>query len=132
MTIKIGQSQVHASGQGSDDAVGNSPGVHQKLTEGIGSLPGWRKGVRQKKTETHRKIVGLPGVGKVSGQGLDDAEGACREFAKRFAEGIGKLVRNMPGDRRMKTIRLAAVESGGYRNAGVRSLSLMAMFDCNL
>ncbi|RWW40505.1 hypothetical protein BHE74_00054079 [Ensete ventricosum] len=40
------------------DAFGNSPGVCQKLAEGIGSLPRWRKGVRQKKTETRRKIVG--------------------------------------------------------------------------
>ncbi|RWW37643.1 hypothetical protein BHE74_00057212, partial [Ensete ventricosum] len=39
------------------DAVGNSLGVHRELTEGIESLPGWRKGVRQKKTETHKKIV---------------------------------------------------------------------------
>ncbi|RWV94939.1 hypothetical protein GW17_00042478 [Ensete ventricosum] len=40
------------------DAFGNSLGVCRKLTEGIGSLPGWHKGVRQKKTKTHRKIVG--------------------------------------------------------------------------
>ncbi|RRT43470.1 hypothetical protein B296_00031887 [Ensete ventricosum] len=40
------------------DAIGNSPGVRRELTEGIGSSPGWRKGVRQKKTKTHRKIVG--------------------------------------------------------------------------
>ncbi|RZS16972.1 hypothetical protein BHM03_00049051 [Ensete ventricosum] len=40
------------------DAFGNSLGVCWKLTKGIGSLPGWRKGVRQKKTETRRKIVG--------------------------------------------------------------------------
>ncbi|RWW17461.1 hypothetical protein GW17_00018609 [Ensete ventricosum] len=77
------------------DAVGNSPGVRRELAEGIGSLPGWRKGVRQKKTETRRKIVGgepksLPG------------------FARRFVEGIGKLVGNTPGDRRKKPRRLAA------------------------
>ncbi|RWW49621.1 hypothetical protein BHE74_00044174, partial [Ensete ventricosum] len=40
------------------DAVGNSPGVHRELAEGIGSSPGWRKGVCQKKIETRRKIVG--------------------------------------------------------------------------
>ncbi|RWV99931.1 hypothetical protein GW17_00037127 [Ensete ventricosum] len=40
------------------DAVGNSSGVRRELAEGIGNLSGWRKGVRQKKTETHRKIVG--------------------------------------------------------------------------
>ncbi|RRT32050.1 hypothetical protein B296_00030169 [Ensete ventricosum] len=39
------------------NAVRNSPGVCRKLVEGIESLPGWHKGVHQKKTETHRKIV---------------------------------------------------------------------------
>ncbi|RWW02495.1 hypothetical protein GW17_00034414 [Ensete ventricosum] len=39
------------------DAVGNPAGVRRELVEGIGSLPEWCKGVRQKKTETHRKIV---------------------------------------------------------------------------
>ncbi|RRT35191.1 hypothetical protein B296_00037850 [Ensete ventricosum] len=43
---------------GSDDVVGNLPGVRRELVEGIGSLSGWRKGVRRKKTKTHRKIVG--------------------------------------------------------------------------
>ncbi|RRT37726.1 hypothetical protein B296_00047281 [Ensete ventricosum] len=57
MTIRISQSQVHASDQGSDDVVRNSPGVRRKLAEGIGSLLGWRKGVRQKKIESRRKIV---------------------------------------------------------------------------
>ncbi|RRT31253.1 hypothetical protein B296_00054218 [Ensete ventricosum] len=41
------------------DTFGNSPGVCRKLVEGIGSLPRWRKGVRQKKIETRRKIVGV-------------------------------------------------------------------------
>ncbi|RWV78076.1 hypothetical protein GW17_00061015, partial [Ensete ventricosum] len=40
----------------SDDVVGNSPGVRQELTEGIGNLPRWRKGVHRKKTETRQKI----------------------------------------------------------------------------
>ncbi|RRT31350.1 hypothetical protein B296_00052008 [Ensete ventricosum] len=40
------------------DAFGNSSGVCRKLAEGIGSLLGWHKGVRQKKTETRRKIIG--------------------------------------------------------------------------
>ncbi|RWW57113.1 hypothetical protein BHE74_00036120 [Ensete ventricosum] len=40
------------------DAFGNSPGVCWKLVEGIRSLLGWRKRVRQKKTETRRKIIG--------------------------------------------------------------------------
>ncbi|RWV78806.1 hypothetical protein GW17_00060155, partial [Ensete ventricosum] len=40
------------------DAVGNSPGVRRELAEGIGSLLGWRKGVRQKKIETRWNIIG--------------------------------------------------------------------------
>ncbi|RRT46233.1 hypothetical protein B296_00032052 [Ensete ventricosum] len=111
MTIRIDQSQVHALRRGSDDIVGNSPGVHWELTESIGSLPGWHKGVRQKKIETYRKII----------EGLDDAEGARREFARRFTKGIGKLARNTPKNRWRKTVRLAAIESGGCRIAGVRS-----------
>ncbi|RWW44215.1 hypothetical protein BHE74_00050047 [Ensete ventricosum] len=47
-----------ASGRSENDAVGNSPRVHRELAKGIGSLPGWPKGVRWKKTETHRKIIG--------------------------------------------------------------------------
>ncbi|RZS09045.1 hypothetical protein BHM03_00040102 [Ensete ventricosum] len=88
------------------DAVENSPGVRQELAEGIGSLPGWRKGVCQKKIETSRKIIGgsLTMIGAIKlqpdnglrsslgiGQGLDDVVGPRREFARRFAEVIGKL-----------------------------------------
>ncbi|RZR72899.1 hypothetical protein BHM03_00018390 [Ensete ventricosum] len=51
------QSQVQSSGRSEDDAVGNSPGVRWELAESIGSLPGWLKGVHQKKTKTRRKII---------------------------------------------------------------------------
>ncbi|RRT62479.1 hypothetical protein B296_00009351 [Ensete ventricosum] len=73
------------------DAIGNSPGVRWELAEGIGSLLGWHKGVRQKKTETHRKII-------------EGSRKACRE---RFAEGIMKLAGNTPEDRWKKTERLS-------------------------
>ncbi|RWW02619.1 hypothetical protein GW17_00034282, partial [Ensete ventricosum] len=46
-----------ASSRSEGDAVGNSPGVRRELTNGIGSLPGWHKGVHRKKTETRQKIV---------------------------------------------------------------------------
>ncbi|RZS20740.1 hypothetical protein BHM03_00053303 [Ensete ventricosum] len=85
------------------DAVGNSPGVRRELVEDIGSLPGWRKGVRQKKTKTRRKIV-------------RGSRKTCRE---RFAEGIGKLAVNTSGDRRKKTGRLAARMSEAAGLAGV-------------
>ncbi|RRT45751.1 hypothetical protein B296_00038307 [Ensete ventricosum] len=87
------------------DAVENSLGVRWELAEGIGSLSGWCKGVLQKKTETCRKIIG-------------GSRKACRE---RFAEGIGKLVGNMPRDRRKKTKRLTTRTSEAAALAGVRS-----------
>ncbi|RZS05287.1 hypothetical protein BHM03_00035772, partial [Ensete ventricosum] len=58
-----------ASGRSEDNAVGNSPGVRWELAEGIGSLSGWRKGVRRKKTKTHRKII-------------EDSRNACRELER--------------------------------------------------
>ncbi|RWV80060.1 hypothetical protein GW17_00058719 [Ensete ventricosum] len=44
--------------------------------------------------------------------GSNDAVGPHQEFTRRFAEGIGKLVGNMSGDRRKKTIGLAVIMSG--------------------
>ncbi|RWW74349.1 hypothetical protein BHE74_00017698 [Ensete ventricosum] len=73
------------------DVVGNSPGVRRELVEGVGSLAGWRKGVHQKKTETHRKII-------------SGSRKACREFVER----IDKLDGNMSGDCQKKTIGLVA------------------------
>ncbi|RWW67150.1 hypothetical protein BHE74_00025426 [Ensete ventricosum] len=84
------------------DVFGNSLGVCQKLAESIGSLPGWRKGVRQKKTETRRKIVG--GSRKAC-RDSDDVVGSRPKFARRFVEGIGKLAGNVKGDRRKEDRR---------------------------
>ncbi|RRT39598.1 hypothetical protein B296_00020538 [Ensete ventricosum] len=42
------------------------------------------------------------------GPGFERCSGISLEFARRFAEGIGKLARNMSGDRRKKTRRLTA------------------------
>ncbi|RZS26575.1 hypothetical protein BHM03_00059932 [Ensete ventricosum] len=74
------------------DAVRNSPGVCRELAEGIISLLGWCKGVRQKNIETHRKIIG----------------GSRKAYREIFVEWIGKLAGNTPRDRRKKTGRLAA------------------------
>ncbi|RWV88981.1 hypothetical protein GW17_00048895 [Ensete ventricosum] len=87
------------------DAVGSSPGVHRELTEGIGSLPGWRKGVHQKKIEIRRKIV----------------EGSRNDCRERSVEGIGKLVGNTSGDRQKKTGRLVARISEAAGLAGIMS-----------
>ncbi|RZR90954.1 hypothetical protein BHM03_00018965 [Ensete ventricosum] len=40
---------------------------------------------------------------------------------EKLAGSIGKIARNTPGDRRRKTVRLAAGNAGCYRIAGVRS-----------
>ncbi|RWW42238.1 hypothetical protein BHE74_00052238 [Ensete ventricosum] len=91
------------------DAVGNSPGVHRELAEGIGSLPAWPKGVRQKKIESCRKIIG--GSRKACrdlsiGPGFGRCSGISPKFARRFTEGIVKLDENTPRDRWKKTERL--------------------------
>ncbi|RRT45201.1 hypothetical protein B296_00028244, partial [Ensete ventricosum] len=96
--------------------------MRRELTEGIGSLSGWRKGVRKKKTKTHQKIVeGLtiieatelqPDDGPRSSlsiePGFERCSGISPKFARRFIEGIGKLAGNTSGDRRKKTGRLIA------------------------
>ncbi|RRT31934.1 hypothetical protein B296_00040344 [Ensete ventricosum] len=45
-----------------------------------------------------------------------------------FAEGIGEIARNTPGDRWRKTVRLVAGKARGCRYVGIRSLSLVVMF----
>ncbi|RWW60294.1 hypothetical protein BHE74_00032730 [Ensete ventricosum] len=64
-----------------------------------------------------------PDDGQISslgiGPGSDDAVGPRREFAKRFAEGIGKVTGNTPGDRQKKTGRPTARISKAARLAGV-------------
>ncbi|RWW62140.1 hypothetical protein BHE74_00030776, partial [Ensete ventricosum] len=53
--------KAEALGRSEDDTVGNSSGVRRKLAEGVGSLPGWRKGV----TESRARLIGrLSGVAK--------------------------------------------------------------------
>ncbi|RRT71330.1 hypothetical protein B296_00001666 [Ensete ventricosum] len=85
--------------------------MRQELTEGIGSLLGWRKGVRRKKIETRRKIDGAN-------------RKVCRELGsslgvrKEFVEGIRKLTGNMPRDRRRKIVRLTTRMPEAARLAG--------------
>ncbi|RWW66068.1 hypothetical protein BHE74_00026583 [Ensete ventricosum] len=100
------------------DAFGNSLGVCRKLAEGIRSLLGWRKGVRQKKTETHRKIVGDDGPRYSLGIGpsSDDAVGSYRKFVRRFAEGIRKHTGNAKGDRQEEDRRTCRKIAGGCRS----------------
>ncbi|RZS02408.1 hypothetical protein BHM03_00032457 [Ensete ventricosum] len=79
------------------------------VAEGIGSLPGWRKEVRQKKTETHRKIVG----------GWDSLVMDVLAIMIDFVEDIEKIARNTLGDHQRKTVRLVAGEAGGCSDDAV-------------
>ncbi|RRT50810.1 hypothetical protein B296_00037124 [Ensete ventricosum] len=54
--------------------------------------------------------------------------GRLSGVAEKLVGSIGKIVRNTPGDRRRKTVRLAAREAEGCRFTRVRSLSLVVMF----
>ncbi|RWW01762.1 hypothetical protein GW17_00035181 [Ensete ventricosum] len=81
------------------DAVGNLLGVRRELTEGIESLLGWRKGVRKKKTETHRKIIG--GSRKAYRDLPGWREGVHQKKTKthrKIVEGSRKVYRDSLGD----------------------------------
>ncbi|RRT38432.1 hypothetical protein B296_00039210 [Ensete ventricosum] len=56
--------------------------------------------------------------------GSNDAVKPCREFARRFVEGIGKLAGNMSGDHRKKTIGFTARMSEAARlcRTGIRKV----------
>ncbi|RZS21464.1 hypothetical protein BHM03_00054110 [Ensete ventricosum] len=98
-----------AEGTGEDEVDGDRtkvPRRRKRAQEIIVGLLGWHKGDRQKKIETRRKIVG-------------GSRKACQELG-RFTEEIGKLARNMLGDRWRKTVRLTAGDFEGCRNMGVR------------
>ncbi|RWV99551.1 hypothetical protein BHE74_00043400 [Ensete ventricosum] len=84
------------------NAIGNSPGVRRELTEGIGSLLGWRKGVRQKKTETCWKIIGgsrkayrdsLGDSPKGSGSSLGTRQKITDEKTRRLTASMPKATR---------------------------------------
>ncbi|RRT47861.1 hypothetical protein B296_00048316 [Ensete ventricosum] len=82
----FGQSHVQASGRSKDDAVGNSLGVHWELIEGIGSLLGWCKGVRRKKTENCQKIIeGSRKTCQLLGRSHMDP-GSCLSIEPRFGQ----------------------------------------------
>ncbi|RWW09638.1 hypothetical protein GW17_00026862 [Ensete ventricosum] len=117
------------------DVFGNSPGVCRKLAEGIESFPGWHKGVRHKKTKTHRKIVrgsrkacresgwscneyfdDGPRYSLGTGPSLEDEVGPRRKFARRFTEGIEKLAGNVKGDRHEENRRTCHKIAGSCRS----------------
>ncbi|RWW56437.1 hypothetical protein BHE74_00036847 [Ensete ventricosum] len=98
------------------DAFGNSPGVCRKLAKGIGSLLGWHKGVRQKKIETHRKIIGGSRKACRESGCSNDVVGSRWKFTSRFVEGIGKLARNVKGDHRKEDQRTYRKIARGCRS----------------
>ncbi|RZR99008.1 hypothetical protein BHM03_00028475 [Ensete ventricosum] len=103
---------------------------------GYERLPGWHKGVRQKKIETRWKIVegsrkayrelgwsyDGPRYSLGIGPSSDDAVGSCRKFTRRFTEGIGKLAGNAKGDRRKEDRRTCRKITEGCRS--MRELGL--------
>ncbi|RWV88367.1 hypothetical protein GW17_00049551 [Ensete ventricosum] len=138
ITTRIGQGQVNT--------VGNSPGVHRELTEGIGSLPGWRKGVRQKKTETHQKIIEvveklawrLTMIGAMElqpndeprsslsiGPGFKRCSGISSEFARRFVRRDREARWEHVGIYRKKTIGLTARMPEAAKLVGLKCRGLV-------
>ncbi|RZS04513.1 hypothetical protein BHM03_00034857, partial [Ensete ventricosum] len=64
--------------------------------------------------------------------GFGRYSGISSKFARRFAEGIGKLTGKTLGDRRKKTRRLTAKMPKATGLAGVRSwFSLLVIKYCN-
>ncbi|RRT32290.1 hypothetical protein B296_00057121 [Ensete ventricosum] len=80
--------------------------MHRDLAKVIESSPGWRKRVRQKKTETCRKMVVDDGPGSSLSiePGFERYSGISLEFARRFTEGIRKLAGSTLGDYQKKII----------------------------
>ncbi|RWV97913.1 hypothetical protein GW17_00039267 [Ensete ventricosum] len=63
------------------------------------------------------------------GPEFERCSGISPKFARRFAEGIGKLAGNMPGDHRKKTKRLTTRTSEATALAGGYSISRSPMFN---
>ncbi|RZS16157.1 hypothetical protein BHM03_00048117 [Ensete ventricosum] len=63
------------------------------------------------------KLIGNDGPGSSLSIGprFGRCSGISPEFARRFAEGIGKLTGNMPGDHRGENQRTCRKYVGGYR-----------------
>ncbi|RWV92387.1 hypothetical protein BHE74_00029899 [Ensete ventricosum] len=124
------------------DMVGNLPGVHWKLAEGIRSLARCIREFTRRRPRLTGRLLGVakklagsltmtrsmelqpddgPRASLGIGPGSDDAVRFRWEFARRFAEGIRKLVGNTMGDHQEKTERLTASMSEVTGLAEVRS-----------
>ncbi|RRT42557.1 hypothetical protein B296_00057030, partial [Ensete ventricosum] len=90
--------------------------------EGIGSLLGWRKGVRQKKTETRRKIV--KGSRKAcQGLGRYGPRIKLRHQAKDWTI-RWELAGSLLGLHRRRSIVDTSVPQGGGLGSGRRSVGV--------
>ncbi|RWV88110.1 hypothetical protein GW17_00049829 [Ensete ventricosum] len=148
------QREPKARFKGIDDAVGNSPGVRRELTEGIGSLLGWRKGVHRKKTVTRWKIV--EGSRKAYREFNHNGEkelqirhgpriklrhrakvwtmsmGTRREFARTSPKVSGRSLGEHVGRSPEEDYKTRRRECRRLPDCGSEVVSLVVMFECNL
>ncbi|RWV79480.1 hypothetical protein GW17_00059378 [Ensete ventricosum] len=115
------------------ECVGSSPRVLGACQDSTRKFAGRRSRLAERLSEVAEKLVrswdGLamdvsdmdPGSSLGIRPGSEDVMEPRQEFARGFADGIGKLARNTPRDHRRKTVRLAVVESEGCQITGVRS-----------
>ncbi|RZR89928.1 hypothetical protein BHM03_00017737 [Ensete ventricosum] len=93
-------------------------GTHQEC---VGSLSRvsevCQDGTKEFAKRRQRLTRRLSGVAeKLVGSRDDDAVGSRRKFARRFAEGIGKLAGNAKGDHRKEDRRTYRKSAGDYRS----------------
>ncbi|RRT55344.1 hypothetical protein B296_00048512 [Ensete ventricosum] len=94
------------------ECVRSSPRVSGACQDSVGEFARRRPRLVERLSRVAEKLTGsweglevdVLAIMIVSGYELDDAVGARREFARRFTEGIRKLARNMPRDRRRKAV----------------------------
>ncbi|RWW55069.1 hypothetical protein BHE74_00038313 [Ensete ventricosum] len=101
------------------ECVGSSPRVSGVCQDGAREFAGRRSRLVRRLSGVADRLAG-------SWEGLEvDVFGRCDESSpgvrQDFIEGIGKIARNMLGDRQRKTMRLTVGDSGGCRIARVRS-----------
>ncbi|RWW11568.1 hypothetical protein GW17_00024816 [Ensete ventricosum] len=80
------------------DAIGNSPGVRQKLTRVSGVCQDDARVFAKRRPKLIERLSGIAEKLTESWDSSDNVVGSHRKFARRFAEGIGKLARNAKGD----------------------------------
>ncbi|RWV92103.1 hypothetical protein GW17_00045561 [Ensete ventricosum] len=92
------------------ECVGSSPRVSGVCQDSAREFARRRPRLARRLSGVSEKLVGNDGLRSSLGigPGLDDAMRPRREFARRFAKGIGKLAGSTSGDSWKKTRRLTA------------------------